>query len=139
MLLQKTYSVDYAHRLMNHKGLCKNLHGHTGVVEVFLSGEVQDNGMIVDFGELLWLRNIVCRLDHAVILQREDPLLTILRSHEETNSFRVVGFCQGPPTAENIVLYLKEEINLFIKEKVLVDLTLEKIRFAETPGNVVEG
>ena len=38
-----------AHFLYDYEGKCANLHGHTWVVEVVLSGEKLENGMLVDF------------------------------------------------------------------------------------------
>lgn len=49
----REFKFDAAHFLPEHKGQCRNLHGHTytGIVE--LSGEVDEKtGMLVDFFEL---------------------------------------------------------------------------------------
>jgi len=49
----KKFTFDAAHSLENYKGPCSNLHGHTYVLEVTLSGEVNpDTGMIIDFNDL---------------------------------------------------------------------------------------
>ena len=49
MFVKKTYWVEYAHRLQNHPGLCKYLHGHSGKVEVVFEGTMDDKtGMVSD-------------------------------------------------------------------------------------------
>lgn len=50
--------VPAAHQLINHRGLCRNLHGHNYAVEVECEGDLHvrpgasDEGMIVDFGDV---------------------------------------------------------------------------------------
>lgn len=61
-----------AHRLPHHDSKCRQLHGHTYVVRVYVTGEVQpvsdDNpqsGMVVDFGVVKeFLKSVEGRMDH---------------------------------------------------------------------------
>jgi len=46
--LVKKFSFDAAHLLPNYSGKCGRLHGHHWVVEVGVSGEIGENGMVVD-------------------------------------------------------------------------------------------
>ncbi|HDM22763.1 MAG TPA: 6-carboxytetrahydropterin synthase, partial [Methanomicrobia archaeon] len=46
---------DAAHRIPDHSGKCKNLHGHTYKLIVTMEGEVKD-GMVIDFEDM---KNIV--------------------------------------------------------------------------------
>ena len=64
----KTVRFDAAHVLTNHRGLCKNLHGHTYRVDVSVAGDESDD-MVMDFKELKALATeVVCeRFDHAFI------------------------------------------------------------------------
>ena len=61
-------SFDSAHRLPNlpdgHK--CSNLHGHTFVAEIHVSGEVEmDTGWVIDFGDIKAVaKPLISRLDH---------------------------------------------------------------------------
>ncbi|MDO8524846.1 MAG: 6-carboxytetrahydropterin synthase QueD [bacterium] len=67
MILTKNFSFDSAHRLENHKGKCKNLHGHTYLLEVSVAGKINNKtGMIIDFGILKEVVNnlIIDKLDH---------------------------------------------------------------------------
>ncbi|MDD3042498.1 MAG: 6-carboxytetrahydropterin synthase QueD [Methanosarcinaceae archaeon] len=43
--------IDSAHYLPGH-GKCGRVHGHTYKIEVVIEGEVQENGMVIDFYDL---------------------------------------------------------------------------------------
>ncbi len=68
----KEMRMAMAHRLPHHDGKCRQLHGHTYVVRVYVTGEVQavseDNpqsGMVVDFGVVKeFLKSVEGRMDH---------------------------------------------------------------------------
>ena len=90
----------YGHRLLNYEGKCRHLHGHNGRAVIVLSGKtLDDRGMLVDFGDIkkciqLWIDD---KLDHNMILCKDDPILPLLLERGE----RV--FVMGTnPTAENI-------------------------------------
>ena len=66
----KTFTFDAAHVLVDHPGLCKNLHGHTYTLTVELTGQVNCNThMLVDFYELKEIvkARILLPLDHTNI------------------------------------------------------------------------
>ncbi len=66
----KTVRFDAAHVLTNHKGLCKNLHGHTYRVDVSVAGEEGGTyDMVIDFKDLKRIATeVICdRFDHAFI------------------------------------------------------------------------
>ncbi len=70
----KTVRFDAAHVLTNHRGLCKNLHGHTYRVDVSVTAP--DDGaddMVIDFKDLKRVATeVVCdRFDHAFIYSTE--------------------------------------------------------------------
>jgi 6-pyruvoyltetrahydropterin/6-carboxytetrahydropterin synthase len=87
--LTLTDHFSAAHYLKNYDGKCKNLHGHTWVVDVELVGKISsmENGILLDFTEL-------------------KPLVkSILPDHQLLND--VVDF---NPTAENLVVWLCQEL-----------------------------
>jgi len=58
---------DAAHNLENYPGDCKNLHGHTYKVEVWIEGndsQLDDAGILWDFGKL---KELTSKLDHSVL------------------------------------------------------------------------
>ena len=66
----KTVRFDAAHVLTNHKGLCKNLHGHTYRVDVSLAqAEGDQSDMVMDFKDIKTIANeVICeKFDHAFI------------------------------------------------------------------------
>ena len=66
----KTVRFDAAHVLTNHRGLCKNLHGHTYRVDVSVTQPEGDSSdMVIDFKDLKRIATeVVCeRFDHAFI------------------------------------------------------------------------
>ncbi len=109
MEIYKEFSFDSAHFLPNvpdgHK--CKNMHGHTYRLRVFIKGEPDPHfGWIMDFKELKdALGTVIDQLDHK--------LINDIKGLEN-------------PTAENITLWIWKQI------KPLLPL-LSKIELYETP------
>ncbi len=69
MYLTKRFSFEAAHNLMNYKGKCANLHGHSYVLEVTVLGEPTQNGMIIDFYDVKKIveENVILKLDHKYL------------------------------------------------------------------------
>src|SRR5437879_419279 len=90
----------YGHRLLNYDGKCKHLHGHNGRAVITLQAESLDAlGMVVDFSTLkrvvgAWIDT---KLDHRMILCKDDPALPLLQKHGEP-----VFLIDVNPTAENL-------------------------------------
>jgi 6-pyruvoyltetrahydropterin/6-carboxytetrahydropterin synthase len=90
----------YGHRLLNHDGKCRHLHGHNGRAVITLeSAELDAMGMVMDFGKLKrivggWIDET---LDHRMLLHRDDPALPPLRAQGEP-----IHVMEVNPTAENI-------------------------------------
>lgn len=96
----------YGHRLLNYGGKCRHLHGHNGrAVIVLEGGELDDRGMLVDFGEIKEsLRAWIDReLDHRMILHADDPAVPSLRELGEP-----LCVLQENPTAETIARLIYE-------------------------------
>jgi len=81
----KIFRFEAAHRLPDHDGQCRNLHGHTYKVEVTVSGEIHtsgpQNGMVIDFGRIskIWKTRLEPRLDHQYLNETIDPYPTAER------------------------------------------------------------
>lgn len=68
-----TYSIG--HRLEGHPGLCANFHGHNYTFEVTISGNPNEIGYVIDFKDLkAIMRELLDKLDHAMVLHVSDPL-----------------------------------------------------------------
>jgi len=49
----KEVMLECAHKLLNHKGKCKNLHGHSYKVILSFTGKIdKETGMIMDFSDI---------------------------------------------------------------------------------------
>ena len=123
--IKKTFHIAYAHRLLNHPGKCRDLHGHNGIVEITLKAPALDRQkMVMDFTDLSrtvkkWLDD---NLDHKTILSKKDPLLKLLRSEGQA-CFETTD----NPTAEILA-------ELIFKELVRAGLPVEEAAFWETPS-----
>ena len=78
--ITRRLEFDAGHRIPNHDGQCRHLHGHRYAIEVTLTGEVADHpgkaddGMVLDFGDIKNLTNqyVVDLWDHAFLVAKED-------------------------------------------------------------------
>jgi len=98
----------YGHRLLNHKGKCRHLHGHNARAVIRLESETLDElGMVVDFSHIgdyvkNWLNE---EIDHNMLLWREDPVLPLLQAAGER-----VYVTEQNPTAEHIARLIYEYV-----------------------------
>ncbi len=73
----KTYTdIPFAHRQHHHDGHCAFIHGHNWSISItFGCHRTDENGFIVDFGKLKFLREWIDKhLDHACVLNEDDPI-----------------------------------------------------------------
>src|SRR5688572_21774780 len=122
------------HRLQNHMGKCRNLHGHTYRIEADfarLSGLVDmragtsGEGMVADFSPLKSVVALVVHdLDHAMVLQSGDPAIAACGPYAEVH---VVSF---PPTAELLAAWLLDAINSKLQRgtAVMQDIACVRLR-----------
>ena len=77
-MFRVTREIDfcYGHRLLNYDGKCRYLHGHNGHAIITIESD---------------------KLDHRMLLHREDPIVPVLQSHGEP-----IFLLDTNPTAENI-------------------------------------
>jgi 6-pyruvoyltetrahydropterin/6-carboxytetrahydropterin synthase len=92
-------NIQYAHRFLGYIGEAQYLHGHTGTLTIEVEGEVNcANGFVVACNSIknhAW--EYLVNFDHAVILQKEDPLLPELLKVYEAQGIR-----NGSPFNTNI-------------------------------------
>ena len=97
----------YGHRLLNHPGKCRFLHGHNGHVEISIQAEeLNPDGMVMDFGDVrasieAWIER---ELDHHTLLSRKDPLTDLL-----IQAGQPIVVLDENPTAENIARLILEQ------------------------------
>lgn len=117
LTLSSEFKFDSAHRLIDYRGKCENLHGHTYKVRVTLSGTVSDKpgtrGMMIDFGELKRIvkANVIEVLDH-----------------------RLLNDVVEQPTAENLAVWVWNVLDPLLHGE---NYRLSEIVLWETEGNFV--
>lgn len=96
MLLSRDFKFDAAHNLIHYHGKCERLHGHTYRLRVVLEGRPDDEGMIMDFGELKAIVNehVISRLDHQYINELIEQ-----------------------PSAENIAVWVWNELEGYLRRE----------------------
>jgi 6-pyruvoyltetrahydropterin/6-carboxytetrahydropterin synthase len=70
MRVKVTFDFEAAHRLPNHPGKCKELHGHSYRLVVAVERTLApDTGMAIDFADLKRVvrQQVVDRLDHTFV------------------------------------------------------------------------
>lgn len=116
MRIAKEFNWEMGHRLPFHKGKCKNLHGHSYKMMIEFEGDLDENGMIMDYYDV---KNVVGpiieELDHCFMVYEGDK--EVLEMVKKLNSKHLITDFQS--TAENICLYI-----------------LKKVKDTEIPGNI---
>nr|DAT60546.1 MAG TPA: 6-pyruvoyl tetrahydropterin synthase [Caudoviricetes sp.] len=140
MVLNKEFKFDAAHLLPNHKGQCKNLHGHTYKLIISCAGEKITTGtskdMIIDFGDLKKIVEeiIISKFDHSFMYsddsEVENDIVKILKKY----GLKVINIgCRT--TAENIAAYIYNNLK---KELMQTNIRLTKVTLFETETSFVE-
>jgi 6-pyruvoyltetrahydropterin/6-carboxytetrahydropterin synthase len=107
MKVAKEFRWEMGHRLPEHFGLCKNIHGHSYKLIVEFEGELDKQGMIIDFYDVEKIINpIIEKLDHAFMVKKDDE--ATIKLLEKVNSKKIVVDFNS--TVENISKYLLSEI-----------------------------
>ncbi len=132
MKIAKEFRWEMGHRLPEHFGLCKNIHGHSYKMIVEFEGELDKNQMVIDYYDVEKIINpVIEKLDHSFMVTNDD--IIVLEFLEKMNSKKVVvGFNS---TAENICNYLLSEIK---KCSLPSNISSVKVRVYETQYDYAE-
>jgi len=132
MKIAKEFKWEMGHRLPEHFGQCKNIHGHSYKMRVELEGEPDKSGMVLDYYLLQQIINpIVEKLDHAFLVYKDD--LEVISFLEKLSSKKVVVDFQS--TVENLVLYFLNEMK---QAKFPANVKSISIRVHETSEDYAE-
>ena len=107
MKVAKEFKWEMGHRLPEHFGNCKNIHGHSYKMIVEFEGELTKDEMIIDFYDVdKMIKPLIDKLDHAFMVNKNDK--DVIEFLEKIKSkILVVDFHS---TVENICKYFLEEI-----------------------------
>jgi 6-pyruvoyltetrahydropterin/6-carboxytetrahydropterin synthase len=106
MIVYKDFEFEMGHRLDQHGGLCKNIHGHSYKIFVYFTGQLNKQGLLIDFGRL------------------NDYMEEIIEDYDHRDLNQYTEFMDSP-TAERMAHVIFERI----KEK---DDRISKVRVYET-------
>lgn len=132
MKIAKEFRWEMGHRLPEHFGLCKNIHGHSYKMIIEFEGELNKDQMVIDYYDVEKIINpVIEKLDHSYMVNKDDKVL--LEFLEKINSKKVVVDFHA--TAENICLYLLDEVkNCSLPQ----NLSSVKVRVYETQFDYAE-
>lgn len=125
----KEFSFEAAHRLPEHEGHCKNIHGHSyklliGVQRAIDPSMIYENQeMVVDFGVLKKVvdLHIISYLDHSLL--------------NDLHGIHNIPFPTHSPTAESIVIWIVKILQKVFKS---YDMDLVFVRLYETEKSYAE-
>jgi len=133
--IAKEFRWEMGHRLPEHTGLCKNIHGHSYRMVVELNGEILKNGMIIDFYDLgKIVKPVLDSLDHCFLVYSKDKIvLNFLK--ENKMKMVVVDYLA---TVENICADITNKIISEFKKKKIKNISSISVKIYETPNSFAE-
>lgn len=132
MKIAKEFRWEMGHRLPEHFGLCKNIHGHSYKMIVEFEGNLNNDQMVIDYYDVEKMINpLIVKLDHAFMVNKSDKI--VLEFLEKINSKKVIVDFNA--TAENICKYFLIEIN---KTPLPSNIHSIKVRIFETQFDYAE-
>ena len=140
MKIGKVIQWDMGHRVLNHRSVCKGLHGHRYKAEICVEGdlvekkEVSEEGMVIDFADIKKTAQkfIQEELDHAFMVWEKDIELLEFFKNSKGHKPVIVPFT---PTAENVAAYIFNELKDKFTDVFKTGLHLQSVKLWETPSS----
>ena len=104
--------ISAGHRILHHNGKCSRPHGHNYHISVSITGELTDEGWIVDKGEV---SEVIDAWDHRFLVEQGDPLIDAFEQSGDSDSLVVLDH---PPTAEVMSVVLEHRLLEALPETV---------------------
>jgi len=132
MKIAKEFHWEMGHRLPEHFGLCKNIHGHSYKMIVEFEGELDEQGMVIDFYDAeKIIAPIIDELDHAFMVKDDDQITVEFLEKLDSKKVVVDFFA----TVENICKYISEKI---IMNNLPKNIRFINVRVYETVEDYAE-
>ena len=140
MKIGKVIQWDMGHRVLNHRSVCKGLHGHRYKAEICVEGDLvekkdaSEEGMVIDFADIKKTAQkfIQEELDHAFMVWEKDIELLEFFKNSKGHKPVIVPFT---PTAENVVAYIFNELKDKFTDVFKTGLHLQSVKLWETPSS----
>ncbi len=125
-----------AHAVHGYAGKCSNVHGHSYHLEITVASAADDYyipapGFIIDFKEIKKVVQsaVIDQLDHMLVLSED-----FLQANNAFASLPNLSVWPYEPTAENILLHIKEKL----EHKLPAHVHLCKVKLYETADSFAE-
>lgn len=133
----KIFRFETAHAIYGYPGSCSNIHGHSYVLHVTVQradpqeGYLSAPGFVIDFKQLKQCvqKAVVERFDHCILLSE-----AYLKDHTELKLLPNLEVWEAEPTAENILLYVKDKLQFELPK----DIRLHQLKLYETADSYAE-
>ena len=140
MKIGKVIQWDMGHRVLNHRSVCKGLHGHRYKAEICVEGDLvekkdaSEEGMVIDFADIKKTAQkfIQEELDHAFMVWEKDIELLEFFKKSKGHKPVIVPFT---PTAENVAAYIFNELKDKFTDIFKTGLHLQSVKLWETPSS----
>jgi 6-pyruvoyltetrahydropterin/6-carboxytetrahydropterin synthase len=137
--LTKEFRFEMAHALWNYDGLCKNIHGHSYILQVTVIGTpIADEsdpklGMVMDFGDLKEIvnREIVKDLDHSIVVSDKVSHDLMKQMGQMTERHFIMNY---QPTCENMLIDFAKRLRNTLPHNV----ELFSLKLNETANSFAE-
>jgi 6-pyruvoyltetrahydropterin/6-carboxytetrahydropterin synthase len=110
--------ISTGHRIQHHEGKCSRPHGHNYEIAVSVTGELTDEGWVVDKGDVT---AVIDEWDHRFLLENGDSLID---AFEQAGDGDAVVVLDHPPTAEVMSVILEERLQNELPDTV-TDVAVE--------------
>ena len=140
MKIGKVIQWDMGHRVLNHRSVCKGLHGHRYKAEICVEGDLvekkdaSEEGMVIDFADIKKTAQkfVQEELDHAFMVWEKDIELLEFFKKSKGHKPVIVPFT---PTAENVAAYIFNELKDKFSDVFKTGLHLQSVKLWETPSS----
>jgi 6-pyruvoyltetrahydropterin/6-carboxytetrahydropterin synthase len=137
--LTKEFRFEMAHSLVNYDGPCRNVHGHSYILNVTIKGTpILDEsnpklGMVMDFKDLkdIVKSEIVDVYDHAYVVNEKAANLDELKKVLDCEKIILSNY---QPTCENMIVDFANKI----KSKLPNHIKLHSLKLNETATSFAE-
>ena len=140
MKIVKIIQWDMGHRVLNHRSICKGLHGHRYKAEICVEGAlveqegISEEGMVIDFADIKKIAQefIQGELDHAFMVWEKDKELLDFFENSAGHKPVIVPFT---PTAENVAVFIFNKLKNKFADIFKTGLHLHSVKLWETPSS----
>lgn len=130
----KLDDFDAAHRVVgDYQGPCRNLHGHTYMLEVSISSNRLDShGFVIDFSKVKQICNswIKDNFDHAVLVSGIDVSLMDFVKNEQQKHYMIDSVKNT--TAEVLSMVIFNKFNELLADYAHISLDIVKLYESES-------